>query len=640
MVPLAGAAAAAAAAAVAATATASAGGAPEAGKGMGLGSARAHSLAVAGVQWAQLQLGSLSQGQQQPSPALPSAHLPAALLRLIRANTGHRRQKKHPKKQELTATGSALAASPDAVAQYLCRDPSKTGVLQGSPTVLAGPQVEQRRLHSSPGAPRHTPTQCSELCAAQPLPSDPARQRETSVPSPGRDRDRSFTTAATAAAHASAAKPSRRDVKGHSSGIRATDSSSSSSSISPEAPSPLHACLLRYGITDLAAFSAPRHLALNQEAVSSNVEPQLAELAAEGLRPKQVARLMRAQNSPLPCSYADVFLPNLQLMRQIVAYTDHRPHSKAPHLTAAGKVLATTPANAAKYLSRDPSKVQQLLQWLEGVLGVGLEQLAGCLDLCYALTISAAAVSAVCSMLKQQQVPAEQVAHILLAHPTLFGHRPETVSARLAVLQQHLGLEHAAALQVAMGQPTLINIKLESSLPPLLRFLDGYMGEEGAGCRLVRAQPSLGTLTAEAAEHSVGRLAARGYSQQRAQGMISKQPILLRLNLDSALQQQKLRWIETRAPWPFEAFLEDPRAIIASTRRLAARLALLGVCGLQPGATPGALARQSDASFMAALRQRLAAQGGELPWASWAEWEEVWLGTEEGREWGFPPLKD
>ena len=43
---------------------------------------------------------------------------------------------------------------------------------------------------------------------------------------------------------------------------------------------------------------------------------------------------------------------------------------------------------------------------------------------------------------------------------------------------------------------------------------------------------------------------------------------------------------------------------------------------------------------MNTVRKQLARQGRELPWASWAEWEEAWLGTKEGREWGFPPLKE
>jgi hypothetical protein len=78
--------------------------------------------------------------------------------------------------------------------------------------------------------------------------------------------------------------------------------------------SPLHACRLRHDITDLGPFSTPKHLGLTQEVVSSNVEPKLAALAAEGLSPAQMARLLAANNSPLPCSYGDTFRPNLELL--------------------------------------------------------------------------------------------------------------------------------------------------------------------------------------------------------------------------------------------------------------------------------------------------------------------------------------
>ncbi|GAB4822919.1 hypothetical protein N2152v2_009965 [Parachlorella kessleri] len=340
---------------------------------------------------------------------------------------------------------------------------------------------------------------------------------------------RLVTTAAPAPARATAATRSKPQDNGPSTNT-GTASDGSSSSSSPQ-PCPLHACLLQYGITDLAAFSAPKHLALSQEAVSSNAEPKLAALAAEGLSPKQLTQLMgHKTRSPLWCSYADIFLPNLQLLRRIRVHTDYRPHPKTPHLTAAGKVAADSPDPTARYLCRNPSKVQELLQWLEGNLRIGLEQLAGCKDICNALTVSAGAVT-------------------------------------------------------------------------------------------------------EAAERSVGKLASRGYSQRQIQGMILKQPTLLALDMDSPLQRQKLDWIERVSPWTLEDFLDNPRYFDTRTRRLAARLALLRESGLPPMQTPRCLAVPSNANFMAAVRQQLARQGRELPWTSWAEWEEAWLGSEEGREW-------
>ncbi|GAB4822880.1 hypothetical protein N2152v2_009926 [Parachlorella kessleri] len=242
-----------------------------------------------------------------------------------------------------------------------------------------------------------------------------------------------------------------------------TSRNGSSGGQQPSEPCPLHSCLLRYGITDLAAISAPRHLALSQEAVDSNVEPKLAALAAEGLNLKQVTQILLAEGSPLWCSYGATFLPNLQLLRQC---------------------------------------------------------------------------------------------------------------------------------------------KLEARLPLLLRFLDSYMGEEGAGRRLVRARPLLAGATVTIAQRTIGSLAARGFDKEEMRAMISKDATLLIANLASPQQRQKLDWIS------------------------------------QPPPTPGVLAIYGDAQFMAAVRKQVQKQGRELPWASWAEWEEAWLGTEEGSKWGFPPLKD
>ncbi|GAB4822932.1 hypothetical protein N2152v2_009978 [Parachlorella kessleri] len=439
----------------------------------------------------------------------------------------------------------------------------------------------------------------------------------------------------TAAPHASAFSRSRRECRGLCTGSGTTSGGGGSS---PAQPCPLHACLLRYGITDLAAFSAPRHLALSREVVSGNVEPKLGALAAEGLSSKQVSNILVAQNSPLSCNYADTFQPNLQVLREITAHIDFRPHPKAPKLTAVGKVLAGSPGYVAMYLSRDPSKVQQLLQCLENELGIGLRQLASCSALHVLLSTSASSAQAVISMLLEKEVPKQQIARMTLAAPTLFRRSATALATKLAALGEVLDLDAAAALQLVMVQPNLFSYDIKARLPYLLRFLDGYMGEEGAGRRLVLPQPAVGTLTAAAAKRSTDSLAARGYSQQQIQAMIGKHANLLILNLDSPLQRQKLDWIEQVSPWTLDDFLSVPSYLTYSTRRLAARLALLRECELQLSPTPGDLAKPSNASFMTTVSKRLARQGGKLPCASWAEWEEAWLGTEEGREWGFVPL--
>ncbi|GAB4822926.1 hypothetical protein N2152v2_009972 [Parachlorella kessleri] len=407
-----------------------------------------------------------------------------------------------------------------------------------------------------------------------------------------------------------------------------------SDSSSTAQPCPLHACLLRYGFQDLAAVSAPKHLALSQEAVSSNVEPKLAALAAEALSHKQVWLVFKAHNSLVWCNYADTFQLNLHLLRDIAAHMKYRPHPKAPQLTAVGKVLAGSPGAVAQYLTRDPRKVQQLLRCLESDLGIGLEQLATCSSLCECLRMSASTAQAVIALPLGKKVPVQQVARMALAAPNLFGRSTTILAAKLAALEEVVDLDAAAALQLAS---LLYDIK--ARLPPLLRFLDGYMGVEGAGRRLVRAQPVLGTISAATAEGNIGSLAARGYSQQEIQRIINSLPGFLTHDLDSPLQQQKLDWIERMSPWTLDDFLSVPVYFTYSTRRLAARLALLRECGLQFSPTPRDLAVPSNASFMALVGERLVKQGAKLPCASWAEWEEAWLGTEEGREWGFPPLK-
>ncbi len=401
---------------------------------------------------------------------------------------------------------------------------------------------------------------------------------------------------------------------------------------------PLHTCLLRHGITDLGPFSTPNHLGLSQEVVSSNVERKLAALVAEGLGPTHMARLLAAKDSPLWCSYVNTFRPNLELLREILAFGEYQPHPQAPQLTAVGRVLAGAPASAAGYLSRDHAKIKQLVRWLEGSLGIGLAQLAGCKSLYHALLRPVDSAQAVCSMLLGQGVPAEEVAHLFLLKPTLFGCSPKLLQARLGCLQRELGLDAAAALGMGVREPQLLIFKLEASLPPLLRFLDGYMGEEGAGQRLVIKQPTIGTLTVALVERSVSGLAARGYSQEQICGFVTKYPTLLKLDLDSPTQQQKLDWIATVSSWALDDFLASPTYLAYDARRLASRLDFMQQHGLSPPDTPGTLAVYSDAKFMSLMCKRLAKQGRAPVVADWAAWEEGWLQTEAGKKWGYPPL--
>ncbi|GAB4822877.1 hypothetical protein N2152v2_009923 [Parachlorella kessleri] len=316
------------------------------------------------------------------------------------------------------------------------------------------------------------------------------------------------------------------------------------------------------------------------------------------------------------------------------------PARFTPAWKTAGKILAGSPAATIRYLPRDPSKVQQLLQWLEGSLGVGLQQLAACNNPCNALQLSADAASEVSVFLQRQQVPVEQVAQMLLMHPSTFSYKPQVWSARMQALQQHLDLDTAAALQVAVALPTVLAKKLETRLPPLLLFLESYMGEEGAGRRLVCARLSLAGATASDIGCSIASLAARGYTQQEIRTMISKDATLFQTNLASPLQRQKLDWIDRVSPWTLADFLGSPRYYNTTTRRLAGRLALLRACGLQAPPLPGVQAVYNGFQFLQSVKEQLTRKGRELPWASWPEWESEWLGTGEGREWGFPSIKN
>jgi hypothetical protein len=401
---------------------------------------------------------------------------------------------------------------------------------------------------------------------------------------------------------------------------------------------PLHACLLRHGIAELDPFSTPKHLALSQEVVRSNVEPKLAALAAEGLSPARMLRLLVAKPSPLWCSFGATFLPKLELLRKILVLNDYHPHPQAPQLTAVGRVLAGSPTSSAKFLLRDHAKVERLVRWLEGSLGIGPAQLAGCKALYTALCQPVDSAQAVWSMLLGQGMPAGEVARVFLSTPTMFGRSPKLLEARLGFLQQELGLHAAAALGIVVQQPRLLTSNVQARLPPLLRFLDGYLGEEGAGPGLVLKQPALGTVSARAAKHVVSSLTARGYSQAQVRGMIAKFPVFLIMDLDSPTQQQKLDWIATVSPWTLDDFLTSPTYFGYSTRRLASRLDFMRQHDLELPNTPRALAVPSDARFMSSMRTRLAKQGRAPAVADWAVWDEAWLQSEAGKKWGYPPL--
>ncbi|GAB4822879.1 hypothetical protein N2152v2_009925 [Parachlorella kessleri] len=518
--------------------------------------------------------------------------------------------------QPTQAAASAPASQPEPLSQ---QHPQQQG-----PASL---QPMQGRI----AARGCTAARCSWPVGALVAGAAPVRQLATGTPA-------SLVRAVEQTKEGSRRKPGGGRGSGNTSGKASAGGTCRDKAGRRSSSSPLLACLARYGISDLPGLR-PKHLAFSQEEVSSNVEPKLAALAAEGLGPRQMAKLVgNRSNSVLACSYTKTFLPNLQLLQQITGHTQRDRDSRRPEVTAVGKALSVS--IAAMYLIRDPSKVQQLLQWLEGSLCLGMEQLAACNSLCTALHLSADTASAVCLLLQQYQVPAQQVAHMLLRRPELFACKPELVFQRIPALQQHLGLDAEAALQIGVAHPHILACKLEASLPPLLQFLDSYMGEVGAGRRLVLAQPNLAGSTVTALERSIASLAARGCGRLRIQEIINKHPVTLQVDLSSPLQQQKLDWIDRVSPWTLADFLDSPRNYHTTTRRLAGRLALLRTYGLQPPPSPAVLAVYNNARFLGYMNRHLARQERELPWASMAEWEKEWLGTDAGREWGFPPVKD
>ncbi|GAB4819589.1 hypothetical protein N2152v2_006635 [Parachlorella kessleri] len=423
------------------------------------------------------------------------------------------------------------------------------------------------------------------------------------------------------------------------SGGSSDGSTSIDSEWDPAQSCPLHACLLQYGISNLAAFCRPRHLALSQEAVSSDVEPKLAALAAEGLSPRHLERLLlNNSHQLLACSYRSTFKPNLQLLRQLAVYREHEVHPEAPQLTAVGKLLAASTPSSARYLACDPRKVQQLVQWLGTNLDVTKPRLAGCSALCQALQQTAASVEKAAVALQEQSVPKHEVARVFLVAPGILGRRPALVAARAGFLAKQLQVDPAAAMNLIVRWPPLALREIEARLPPLLNFLDDYMGVEGAGQRLVLEQPAVAGTCADSAQCSTSALEAVTGSKHEVLATVEKLPTVLMMNLSTPLQQQKLEWI-AQSPWPLVVFLSNPRYLAGKTRRLASRMAFLRESGLPPPASPALLVTRFDDRFRADVSRMLKKQGRELLCASWPEWLAVWLGTDEGKKWGFPPLR-
>jgi hypothetical protein len=173
---------------------------------------------------------------------------------------------------------------------------------------------------------RGSPAQPAAMPVTLQLPAHPCQQRATQL-QPARQAARQCTLALRVrhwGHHVRLQRGSRSPVLAAAAASRGKDRGSQPGS--QQGQCPLHACLLRHGIADLSPFSAPKHLGLSQEVVSSNVEPKLVALTAEGLSPAQMVRLLAAKDSPLGCSFGATFQPNLELLGKILALSDYQPH--------------------------------------------------------------------------------------------------------------------------------------------------------------------------------------------------------------------------------------------------------------------------------------------------------------------------
>lgn len=217
---------------------------------------------------------------------------------------------------------------------------------------------------------------------------------------------------------------------------------------------PLHACLQEFGLADLAPFSGRSYLAMPQAAVDAEVRPKLADLAAEGLRPGDLAALLAKPAFPLMRGYVDVFRPNIALLRNILTHCNKVPHPGQAHLSAVGQRLVGGAAEGARVLGRDPGKIAQLLGWAERELGVSRAELSQSSSIFLLLSTSRSAAEAVHLLASDFGFGREAVAGMFLACPQLFRLKPGPLSGKVSVLQQelHISLARAAGLCASLAQ--------------------------------------------------------------------------------------------------------------------------------------------------------------------------------------------
>ncbi|GAB4819157.1 hypothetical protein N2152v2_006203 [Parachlorella kessleri] len=138
----------------------------------------------------------------------------------------------------------------------------------------------------------------------------------------------------------------------------------------------LQQCLQKHGIQgSWDSASSRQH---EEDWVQSSVEPKLAALEGEGLQPGQVARLLRASHSGLllcePTSFMQSLLALKHLLRHIsshqLAVASPEGEEGGSGLTAAGLLMARSPACLAQYLAGPSGAIAAAQDWLQRALAI------------------------------------------------------------------------------------------------------------------------------------------------------------------------------------------------------------------------------------------------------------------------------
>jgi hypothetical protein len=342
--------------------------------------------------------------------------------------------------------------------------------------------------------------------------------------------------------------------------------------------SPLQQCLREAGFADVSFWTQTRFAKYATDAyVEGNLQPKLAELAAEGLRPHQgpggeaLEFLLQGPHNIIPCDFAKVFLINLKELQgvmsgfQLPGEGKRRSKKDLAGLSVVGQLIARQPAPLAGYLTSSPGSLTAQHAWLNMYLG---------------LTVS-----------------------------------------EISRMIWHL--------------PVFLNFSLGQDLLDLLQYLDSdeLAGRAGWGRELLLREPNLvlpGTL--ERARQNVKVLRGAGCSREDIVALFEKRPDMFSKDLDGETFNCKFEWVVNESPWGLDVFFEAPAYLAADLARMASRLAFMRQHGLKLPKTPNLLACEPDKEFFRFVGKQLGRILTAEEWAAWVEGE--WLSSEGGRRWG------